>query len=216
MSKTKPNTLIIVGNIASGKSTAMALLAKRFGARQIQADELFQTTDPFAKSYLKDIPRWAFTNELWLTVERSTMIHSAIARKTQKLTIIDSGLLMSWVYSYGHHVAKTMNPDEWELYQRLYDAVSQKVLRRTAILMLRYPIPTLMKRMKKRGRAFELQYYNRAYLNQIQKGLDALQEKLKKYHIPIIIVDEHECPDFESNTCDLDLIEKRLKEVFIK
>jgi len=207
----RKNTLIIVGNIASGKSTAMALLAKQLDARQIHADELFQTTDPFAQDYLKDIARWAFANELWLTIERSTLIHKALARKSKKLTIIDSGLLMSWVYAYSHNVTGNMTPAEWELYQRLYETVSKKVLRRITVLMLYYPVETLMKRMKKRGRKFELKYYTKKYLQDIQKGLGALKKALETQGIPTIVIEEKDCPDFEVNQVDLEHVLKKVQ-----
>jgi len=187
-------------------------LAKHFQGKEILADELFQTIDPFAKPYLKDLKRWSFTNELWLTYERSKLIKKELRRRIPKLSIIDSGLLMSWVYSYGHSVSGSMTEDEWELYQKLYDSLSVTILKCVSVVMLDYPIETWIARMKKRGRASELKYYTPEYLRQIQRGLEALKHKLWRHSVPVTIITEKDCPDFEANEKDCEFLIQKVTE----
>lgn len=210
--KSKQKTLVIVGNIASGKSTATSIITKKLKAQKIDADNLFQTTDPFAKVYLENMSRWALTNELWLTVERVKLIHEALEKPKKDLVVIDSGLLMSWVYTYGHYLNGIISEDEWKLYEDLYTRLCKDVLSKMIVVRLKYDLPVLMKRLKKRARAYELEFYTEDYLSQIEKGLVALERKLLKESVPMLIIDQQQIKDFENSTTD----RKKLHESIIK
>lgn len=205
-----PNYLTIIGNIGSGKSTAMPLLLKALDAQPLHADDLFQTLDPFRDLYLKDISRWAFTNELWLTYERSKMIREHGAQKssvqsptkTNQLVLVDSGLLMSWVYTHSHLLVQNITLAEWELYEQMFDSFSKEYIAKSCVVFLKYSIPTLLARIKKRGRDYELAFYTKEYLEQIEQGLVALEKKLVQLGVPIIVIDESEVANFEQNSAD--------------
>lgn len=193
-------TVVIIGNIASGKSTAIDILVDCLHYDHIDADDLFQTSDPFAKDYLQDMGRWALTNELWLTLERVKMIRKHQSACKSKITLIDSGLLMSWVYTYGHFLNKIISKSEWKLYEEIFTELAGDAIKKCVVIRLRYSVPTLMKRLKKRGRGYELKFYTQQYLNQIEDGLCALEEKLQTSGVPLLIVDEHNVADFEQQT----------------
>lgn len=192
-------TLTIIGNVASGKSTLMPILTNALGAHAVDADDLFQTSDPFSKPYLADMKRWAFANETWLTMERIKILRTELAKKKQGLTIIDSGLLMSWVYTYSHLLVGNITDDEWALYHGLYDELTDGLFQNTHVVKLSYSMDTLMERLKKRGRDYELAFYTREYLGQLELGLSALHEKLKEKNVKVIEIDETFALDFEKN-----------------
>lgn len=193
--------LTIIGNVASGKSTAMPLLIEALQGHPLYADDLFQTLDPFREQYLEDIKRWAFTNELWLTYERSKMIHEH-STDTEKTIIVDSGLLMSWVYTHSHLLVGNISLEEWNFYEKLYDQFANGYMTNSCVVRLKYSIDTLMNRLKKRGRDYELEYYTREYLEQLEEGLVALEKKLQQLGAKIITIDEEEVADFEANEKD--------------
>ncbi len=201
-STTSKKIITIIGNIGSGKSTALPLIAKHLGAQTIEADDLFQTTDPFAQPYLQDMSRWAFANELWLTVNRVKLITAELAKSKKKLSIIDSGLLMSWVYTHSHFVAGRISAAEWDLYRELYEDYSSELLANSAVIFLDYSIPTLLKRIAKRGRQYELDFYTQQYLEELQGGLESVKAILKKKKITVVTIAEKEVPDFEENKDD--------------
>jgi deoxyadenosine/deoxycytidine kinase len=217
--------ITIIGNVASGKSTAMPILVKALGAQPLYADDLFQTTDPFAERYLQDTPRWALANELWLTYERAQMVNHLVASlaetgnsldnpggKHDKTIIVDSGLLMSWVYTYSHLLVKNIDMQEWELYQKLYENLAKDYLEKSCVIRLKYSMPTLMSRLKKRARDYELKFYTEEYLEQIEQGLVALQKKLEENGRKVITIDESEVPDFELNPADADRLVALVKD----
>lgn len=200
--KKQPKTLVIVGNVASGKSTATQIITKKLNAIKVDADDLFQTTDPFAKRYLENMPRWALANELWLTVERVKIIKEQTEKAGNNLVVIDSGLLMSWVYTYGHYLNKVISQDEWNLYETIYHKLCSEVLSKTLVVRLKYDMPMLMERLNKRGRQYELEFYTPHYLKQIEKGIIALEKKLKSEGTPLLVIKQDHIKDFENSEAD--------------
>lgn len=186
----KSQMVTVIGNIGSGKTTVTPVIARAIKAKRVDADDLFQTIDPFREMYLKDIKRWALANELWLTLERVILIKKYFRERHDRRLVIDSGLLMSWAYTHGHFLAGTMTPEEWRLYRRLFDKIAINLFTSSLVVYLECPVPTLMKRIKKRGRGFELEYYNQTYLQQIDKGLEKLKQKLRRKKIKVITVAE--------------------------
>jgi len=191
--------IFLIGNIASGKTTAMHLLAEKLHLKTIDADSLFQTTDPFREKYLQEPKRFAFTNELWLTTQRALIMKKSLAAKQQKYILVDSGLLMSWVYTYSHLLTKNILLEEWLLYETLYNLLAKDILKNSQIIYLDYSVDTLLKRIKQRGRDYELQYYSAKYLKQIQSGLEALVAMVKKEKSKILTIREKEISDFINN-----------------
>lgn len=198
----KSKTLVIVGNIASGKSTATQIITQKLKAHKIDADDLFQTSDPFAKVYLENMSRWALTNELWLTVERVKLIKSEMEKNENSLVVIDSGLLMSWVYTYGHYLNGVISADEWNLFEDIYSKLCDEVLNKMLVVRLKYELPVLMYRLKNRGRQYELEFYTPEYLEQIEKGLVALEKKLQAERVPLLLIEQGDVQDFENSTTD--------------
>jgi deoxyadenosine/deoxycytidine kinase len=198
----KTQLITIIGNVASGKSTAVPFIAQEIQAERVDADNFFQTIDPFAKHFLKDISRWAFANELWLTYERAKLIRKTLQEVTSPYLLIDSGLLMSWVYTRSHYIQGLMTEAEWQLYENLYQEIAGDLLEDMLVVYLDYSLPTLMERLHKRGRDYELEYYNENYLNQIQQGLAALYDKLSSQATPTLAIKEHEVADFEASLDD--------------
>lgn len=200
--KKKAKTLVIVGNIASGKSTATKIITQKLNAKKIDADDLFQTTDPFSKLYLENMSRWALTNELWLTIERVKLIADSMKDGDNTLVVIDSGLLMSWVYTYGHYLNGVISADEWNLFEDIYTKLCGEVLNECLVVRLRYDLPVLMHRLKNRGRQYELEFYTPEYLEQIEKGLVALEKKLQTERVPLLIIEQGDIQDFENSKTD--------------
>jgi deoxyadenosine/deoxycytidine kinase len=205
--------ITIVGNIGAGKTTATDILKKHLTeASFLDADTLFQTTDPFRERFLEDMSRWAFCNEMWLTLERFKLTKQHLANNTSTFTIIDSGLLMSWVYMYSHYLKKVITKEEWDLYANMYSHLTREVTSVMTVIHLDYTIPTLLKRIQKRGRDYELQYYTNEYLEQLEEGLQGLRKKLHDEGTPIITISEKEVADFEHNSDDKKIMIEKFKQ----
>lgn len=193
--KPSQRMITVIGNIGSGKTTISPLIAKRLKAKVVPADNLFQTVDPFRECYLQDIKRWALANELWLTLERVILVKKYLRNFKGARLVVDSGLLMSWAFTHGHYLSGVITEDEWQLYRRLFDKIAIGLFTSSIVVALECSTGTLMKRIKSRGRKFELEYYNPVYLERVNKGLEKLKEKLKRKKITVVTIDEEQCLD---------------------
>lgn len=213
MAGKKPQFLTIIGNIGSGKSSAAQILSSALHLPAIDADSLFQTIDPFAKNYLKDIKRWSFTNELWLTMNRAKLI--AEQENPGQLTVVDSGLLMSWMYGRAHRLNGHYTEKEWRFFRQLYNHFADDFMGKTLVLRLKYTQKTLFERIKKRGREFELEYYTPEYIAGLEHGLNALGRKLRRNKIPMLIINEKNVPEFVDSKRGQKLLVQKTQE-FLK
>jgi len=202
MTPSKSRIVTVIGNIGAGKSSATPILVDLLNADTLDADSLFQTTDPFRDEYLGDLKRWAFANELWLTNKRADLLNFKLAHTQNPWLVVDSGVLMRWVYTYSHLLVGNLTKKEWQLYDSLLQKLVGNVFAQTTVIYLEYSVPTLLKRIKKRGRAFEILHYQAEYLNQINQGLLALERRLKKIQVPLVKITETQVPDFVSCQTD--------------
>lgn len=203
--------ITVIGNVGSGKTTAIPFIGKALNASVIHADNLFQTENPFKDEFLADMKRWAFQNEVWLTVERTKLFKKHLVSNPSKIIVVDSGLLMSWVYAYSHVLTGRMTKEEWKLYQRIYQRFSKEIHYDFYVVHLRYSFPTLLKRIKKRARDYEIRQYRKNYLEELEQGLMILRKSLEKEGIKIIDVKEEEIRDFENNPSDAHKLIKKIK-----
>ncbi len=187
----KAAVVVVVGNIGSGKSTVTPIVASGLNAKLIDADNLFQTTNPFRDRYLKHTKRWALANELWMTLERVRLLHHYRQYK-RKNVVIDSGILMSWAYTYGHFLSGILSKEEWQVYKRLFDKLVDNAFGDLTVVALECSVETLLKRIKKRGRKFEIEYYTPIYLQRINRGLKELRQKLEREGARVTVFKEED------------------------
>lgn len=201
----------IIGNVGSGKTTLSFLLQKQFDLKLLKADELFQTTNPFRDIFLADISRWGLANELWLVKERVKLMRKHLHTYKKHTSLVDSGILMSWVYMHSHFRTKKITKHEWELYEHLFDELTKDLPQDFIVIDLRYSVPTLLKRINKRGRDYEIRQY-KDYVKDLEEGLKGLRKKLYKRKVKTIQIQEKDVSDFEKNKKDLEYIIRRVQE----
>ena len=173
MTATLKHIITIIGNIGAGKTTTLPFVAQALNADIIEADDLFQTLNPFRDRYIADIKRWGLTNELWMAHKRVGLIKNAVEQSQKENIVIDSGLIMSWVYTKSHFLSGQMDTDEWAFFNELFTQWSKFSLK-TTLLYLTAPVHVLMKRIQTRGRDYELAMYKKDYLEQLEMGLKDL------------------------------------------
>ncbi len=175
----KYNYIAIEGNIGAGKTTLCKLLAKDFNWRLI----LEQFSDnPFLPMFYKDPDRHAFTVELFFMSERFQQL-SAVMQKDlfQQNTLTDYFFIKTLLFA-----KKTLNGEEYRLFQRLFDILNANFSKPELLVYLHRPIPSLLKNIEKRGRSYE-QEISTEYLQSIQ---DAYFNYFKvEKSIPILLVE---------------------------
>ncbi|HEX7042750.1 MAG TPA: deoxynucleoside kinase [Patescibacteria group bacterium] len=195
----------IIGNIGVGKTTSLPLIAKALNADIIRADELFQV-NPFRDNFLQNPTRWALTNEIYLLHKRIKFIKDEIKNCKKQTIVIDSGILMSWVYAKSHYLSGKITLDEWLFFEEIFSEWSQFALN-TSLFYLHAPKETLLGRIKKRSRDFEIKLYKERYLEELESGLRDFCANFSKKMKNIIHID--------TNSLNLSTSQKD-KNTFIK
>ncbi len=197
--------IAVLGNIASGKTTASQYLSQKLKAQLIDAD-LFEE-NPFLQMYVNDRPRWSFATELYFTRARLKKLSGVKNLLRKNSVVVDSGLFMScWIYAKNHLKQGTMTAAEWQFYLDLIEDMKKNTYDdEDLVVILKAPTQVLLKRIDVRGRDFE-KAYDKEYLLQLGDRLDELAEKLRSEQKPIM--------EFDSAKYDLRK-EKDLK-IFVK
>lgn len=179
--------ITIIGPIASGKTTLSRLLSQELKLPLIDAD--LYDSNPFLPDYVQDIPRWAFTTELYFTLARLKKL-SPLPKMLQKSSVIvDSGLIMSHhVYTRNHLVQGNMTEAEWDFFTRIITNYQKDLPQPNIIINLLAKPTTQLARIQARGRDFE-KAYTLEYLTQITDRLTEYVSQLHQKKTHLITID---------------------------
>lgn len=169
--------IAVVGNIASGKTTAAKILADALKAEIVYEPFI---KNPFLPLFIEDKKRWAFTTELFFLRDRIKQ-HEMVKNLLEKNhVVVDSGMLMStWVYSKNQYREGYLTKSEWQFYLDLHKELKKQYLDEHIVVFVKCPPSIAFERIKRRGRDFE-RGYDLIYLSQLQKQLTELKRKLKE------------------------------------
>jgi deoxyadenosine/deoxycytidine kinase len=198
--------IVVVGNVATGKSTMSALWAKRLSCQHVEADEFYKT-NPFFPLAIEDRRRWSLVTDLWFLYERVKLARLTKGYLRHRPVIVDSGLPMSWVYAHSRLSSGFSTIDEWELYLNLYKEMVVEELMPDLVVYLKAEVPFLRQRIIKRGREFELAFHSEEYLESLAASLEVLVNDLKKSNIQVV---EYQVDDQEFS---LDAVVEDLRRI---
>lgn len=193
MPKTFPYQFIAIeGNIGAGKTTLSTMIAEDFNCRLI----LEQFTDnPFLPFFYDNPERYAFPVELFFMAERHKQLQGDLAQQElfQQSIIADYFFLKTLLFAKNN-----LLEEEYHLFQRLFNILNATFPKPDLLVYIHCSVDTLLKNIKKRGRAFE-QEISPDYLTQIQRAyLDYFKTEP---NIPVLIIDVEEA-DFVRNKED--------------
>jgi len=164
--------IVIEGNIGSGKTSLSTKIAKDFNAKLIL--ERF-TENSFLSEFYKNPKRHAFRLEMSFLVDRYQQISEDLVQLGlfENFIVSDYDIYKSLVFS-----RITLDPDEFKLYQKLFDIIYKDCVVPDLYVYLYQNIDQLQANIKKRGRAYEVNISNE-YLEKINTGyLNFLKSQL--------------------------------------
>lgn len=183
------NKLItIVGNVATGKSTLVHMLADALPAKLVPADELYKT-NPFFPLAIEDRIRWSFASDIWFLKERTKMAQEFDQELQDSHVVVDSGLPMTQVYTHSRLGQGYFTEDEWQLYQDCYRVFTKECRQTDVLIYLTATLDVQLERIKDRGREFEIKNHSREYLAGLSESLEHVVEEHRAQNIPVIEID---------------------------
>lgn len=193
--------ITIEGNIGAGKTTLAHLLARHYNARLVLEEF---ADNPFLAKFYESPGQYAFPLELFFMAERykqlKDMLHSQDLFST--LTISDYLFTKSLLFA-----KVTLPPEEFRLYQKLFDIINTQLLQPDLLVYLHAPVSRLQANIHKRNRVYEQNIPNE-YLYNIQ---ETYTQYIKQHHIKTLIVDVSNA-DFLGNEKHLQTIIEALEK----
>jgi deoxyguanosine kinase len=183
--------IAIEGPIGVGKTRLVKRLATHLGAQQVlePAD-----TNPFLDAFYADMERYALVTQMTFLVQRYQQQQAILeSRRLHRDIITDYMLERDKIFA-----VLTLNKDDFNLYEPLYDAMAARAARPDLVVLLKASTRTLMQRIGKRGRPCEAGLDAR-YIERLNQAYD---DFFRVYtNSPLLTVDTEglNYPDDEMN-----------------
>ncbi|AFV76737.1 deoxynucleoside kinase [Thermus oshimai JL-2] len=179
--------LAVAGNIGSGKTSLTALLAEAFGLRPVYEAV---SENPYLEDFYRDMGRYAFHSQVFFLAHRLRQHREEVerGRVVQDRTVHEDALVFAQhLHRLGH-----LSERDWRTYLELYRSVAPTLRPPDLLVYIRAGLPTLKRRIAKRGRPFE-KALSEAYL----QGLNALYEEfVASWRLSPVYVVEGDRVDF--------------------
>ncbi len=198
----KPVFLVaIAGNIGAGKSTLTKYLSEQWHFDTVPEPE---AKNPFLKDFYKNPKRWALHSQLFFLTERAKMQKKA--EKNSRYLILDRT-----IYEDAEVFAKlVLSKNEYNVYKRVYDFFLEELTPPNFVVYLKASVPTLMERIKRRGRLYE-KNIKRSYIKRLNEKYD---EWISSFKVaPVITIDTDKYEIF-SLFNDIDEVRERIEKFF--
>jgi deoxyadenosine/deoxycytidine kinase len=183
----RPRYIAIEGPIGVGKTSLAQILAERVGARLVLEPV---EENPFLAQFYDDARKFAFQTQLFFLLSRfqqQQVLHQQ--ELFTQSTIADYLFAKDRIFA-----ALTLDPNELALYDRLYGALGPRVVKPDLVIYLQASTEVLLRRIKRRGRAYERQI-DPAYVETLATAYNVFFFHYQE--TPLLVV----------NTSDIDLVD---------
>lgn len=195
--------ITIEGNIGAGKTSLAKLIAEEYNARLIL--EEFEENS-FLPKFYKEPERYAFPLELSFLAERWSQLKESINSRDLFHPFVISDYLVTKSLIFAR---KTLQEDEYKLYQKLFNIIHQSLPQPDLMVYLYASSPSLIRNIQSRGRAYE-QEISTSYLESIQESyFDFINTQR---HLRVLIINSENLDFVHSKDDYLWIKEQILKE----
>lgn len=190
--------IAVAGNIGVGKTTLTELLAKNF-----DWNPHYELVDdnPYLDDFYTDMQRWAFNLQVYFLNSRFGQlkeIQESGNNIIQDRTIYED----AQIFAPNLHAMGLMTSRDFENYKRLFDLMASFVKAPDLLIYLRASVPTLVRQIQARGRAYESSI-RIDYLTRLNERYEAWISQYDKGKLLVIDTDDL---DFMENQEDLGFI----------
>ena len=207
--KTTSKYIAIAGNIGAGKSSLTELLAKHF---KWQAFYESVENNPYLSDFYENMLRWSFNLQIYFLSSRFRRQKRMLE---QKISLIQDRTIYEDVeiFAKNLHEMNLMSDRDFSNYEALFDQMSCYLRVPDMLVYLRAQVPTLVRQIQKRGRAYE----NTIRIDYLERLNRLYEDWIDRYEHEKLIIDTDDL-DFVNNPKDLGkiiaLIEQRIYGLF--
>lgn len=195
--------IAIAGNIGAGKSSITDLLAKHFGW-----EPFYESVEdnPYLEDFYEDMLRWSFNLQIYFLSSRfkhqKEMMRKSVSFVQDRTIYEDVEIFARNLHNMG-----LMSDRDYENYKALFREMVEYLRPPDLLIYLRAQVPTLVRQIQQRGRAYEssiqIEYLER--LNQLY------EDWIDRYEHQKLIIDTDDI-DFVNNKEDLGDVIARVEQ----
>lgn len=194
-----PDYIVIEGPIGVGKSSLARRLATEFGSELVleQVDE-----NPFLEQFYQRPREAALSTQLFFLMNRTKQLQNL-----KQGSIFSQSKIADYLIEKDQLFAQvTLTPTEYDLYLQVYEHMIVDSPRPDLVVYLQAPVPTLIERIRKRGRNYE-RLIESSYLEQLN---EAYADFFYHYNeTPLLIVNASDI-DFINNDRDYEQLKTQI------
>jgi len=195
--------IAIEGAIGVGKTTLARLLQPSFDAGLLL--EVFEE-NPFLSDFYSDRERYAFQTQIFFLLSR----YHQQRRTVTDILSLDERLISDYTFEKDALFAQiNIEGDELEMYNRVHEALAEKITIPDLIVYLRADTDTLMGRIALRDRSYE-RSMERAYIEEVNQAYEAFFGDRNKSRSLLLMIDTNGL-DYVQNGEDLKLVENGIR-----
>ena len=193
----------IEGVIGVGKTSLARLLQPSFKAQCLL--EVFEE-NPFLSNFYQDRTRFAFQTQIFFLLSRYHQQHSNVP----ELLAGGQPLISDYTFDKDSLFARiNLSGDELEMYQRVHQALAEKIPQPELVVYLRASSDVLMQRITQRDRSYE-RAMERDYIDTLNQAYDAFYLAPEKSNTTLVI--ETNGLDFVHQPDDLAWVDNRIRQ----
>lgn len=196
--------IAIAGNIGVGKSTLTALLSERLGW-----EAFYEAVDdnPYLADFYKDMRQWSFHSQIFFLSRRLRHHRQILDRPgtvvQDRSVYEDAEVFAENLYRQGH-----MTERDYRTYRELYEAMTLFLPPPDLVVYLRASVPTLIKRIRMRGRDFERDV-SPEYLEQLNQ---LYEQWIERFSLCPVLTVPSDNLDFVKYNSHMELIAAKIVE----
>jgi deoxyguanosine kinase len=187
--------IAIEGPIGVGKTTLAKLIAERLSDTMLVLEDV---DNPFLPDFYDDAAGSAFRTQLFFLLRRHEQLKKLSQRELFLHRVVsDFTFEKDKIFAY-----LTLADGELLIYDKLYEMLAAQVPRPEMIVYLTAGQPTLMKRIRERGRNFELQI-SANYLDEVSRAYNYYFFNYTRTPLLVVNTDELDFVHREEDLIDL-------------
>jgi deoxyadenosine/deoxycytidine kinase len=196
--------VLVAGNIGSGKTS----LTERLGARLGWRTSYESVADnPYLADFYGDMRQWSFHLQIFFLGHRAQQ-HLELASDARSAIADRSIYEDAHIFARALHHMGSLNERDYRAYRRVFDLVVGKLPRPDLLLHLHAPVPVLLERIRRRGRAIE-RGISADYLSLLEAFYD---EWMQAFDLCPVLTIRSDDLDFVHKPQHLDVVVQRIQD----